>query len=202
MQTWTQVFTHVRRGCVIQRCQNENPRWELRSGDVNDVMHQKRGQRIWGIWEKAVSWVPASERESWDSDLGEAWRLCALQAPRVGWVDSWRCKSSQHRKIVCVSLSSCQKTFKLKNVNKSFVPEPILWMSCISDSLCLFHTSIHYGYVTVAPDRVLSMSQIGLNCVLMLNWIVWNRTVFDILSCILMQNWIVWNRIVLTFNCV
>ena len=35
----------------------------------------------------------------------------------------------------------------------------------------------------VAPDRVQSMGQIELNCVLMLNWIVWNRTV-------------------LTFNCV
>ena len=31
-----------------------------------------------------------------------------------------------------------------------------------------------------APDRVLCMDQIELNCVLMLNWIVWNRTVFDI----------------------
>ena len=30
----------------------------------------------------------------------------------------------------------------------------------------------------VAPDRVLSMGQIELNCVHMLNWIVWNRTVF------------------------
>ena len=30
----------------------------------------------------------------------------------------------------------------------------------------------------VAPGRVLSMSQIELNCVLMLNWIVWNRTVY------------------------
>ena len=29
----------------------------------------------------------------------------------------------------------------------------------------------------VAPDRVLSMNQIEVNCVLMLNWIVWNRTV-------------------------
>ena len=29
----------------------------------------------------------------------------------------------------------------------------------------------------VAPDRVLSISQIELNSVLMLNWIVWNRTV-------------------------
>ena len=30
----------------------------------------------------------------------------------------------------------------------------------------------------VAPDRVLSMSPIELNCVLMLNWIVWNGTVY------------------------
>ena len=30
----------------------------------------------------------------------------------------------------------------------------------------------------VAPNRVLSMGQIELNCVLMLNWIVWNRTIF------------------------
>ena len=30
----------------------------------------------------------------------------------------------------------------------------------------------------VAPDRVLSMSQTELNCVLKLNWIVWNRTIY------------------------
>ena len=30
----------------------------------------------------------------------------------------------------------------------------------------------------VVPDRVLSMDQIELNCVLMLNWIIWNRTVY------------------------
>ena len=35
----------------------------------------------------------------------------------------------------------------------------------------------------VVSDRVLSMGQIELNCILMLNWIVWNRTV-------------------LTFNCI
>ena len=29
----------------------------------------------------------------------------------------------------------------------------------------------------VAPGRPLSMDQIGLNCLLMLNWIVWNRSV-------------------------
>ena len=43
----------------------------------------------------------------------------------------------------------------------------------------------------VAPDRGLSMGEIELNCILMLNWIVWNRTVLDI------ENWIVWIRNVL-----
>ena len=31
--------------------------------------------------------------------------------------------------------------------------------------------------VVIAPDRVISTGQIELNCVLILNWIVWNRTV-------------------------
>ena len=35
----------------------------------------------------------------------------------------------------------------------------------------------------------------------MLNWIVWNGTVFDI-ETVLMLNWIVWTKTVLTFNCV
>ena len=105
----------------------------MEPGGVNDVMHRKRGLRIWGIWKKAESWVPASERESRDSELGEAKRLCALRAPRVGWIENWRCKSSQHRKIVSLSLSSCRVTFN-SNVIKSFVPEPISWISCISDS--------------------------------------------------------------------
>ena len=51
----------------------------------------------------------------------------------------------------------------------------------------------------VAPDRVLSMGQIELNCVLMINWITWNRKVFCI-ETVLMQNWIVWNRTVLTLK--
>ena len=49
----------------------------------------------------------------------------------------------------------------------------------------------------VPPDKVLSMAQIKLYCVLMLNWIVWNRTVLTF-NCmwtktILILNWIVWN---------
>ena len=30
----------------------------------------------------------------------------------------------------------------------------------------------------VAPNKVLSMGQIEVKCVLVLNWIVWNRTVY------------------------
>ena len=47
----------------------------------------------------------------------------------------------------------------------------------------------------VVPDRVLFMGQIELNGILMLNWITWNRTVFDIKT-VLMLNWIVWIRTV------
>ena len=92
-----------------------------------------------GDLRKRVSWVPASERESRDSELGEARRICALRAPRVGWVESWRCKSSQHRKIV--SLSSCQITFNSKVIKFR------TWTNFVnfvfSDSRCLFHASVY-----------------------------------------------------------
>ena len=45
------------------------------------------------------------------------------------------------------AVSSCRKTFKLKKVNKSFVPEPISWMLCISDSLCTFPMFVSWSYV-------------------------------------------------------
>ena len=51
-------------------------------GGVNDVMHRKRARRIWGIWEKSVSWVFASEEEGWLSELAEAVR----RVPHAGGV--------------------------------------------------------------------------------------------------------------------
>ena len=56
----------------------------------------------------------------------------------------------------------------------------------------VYFTYSYHGNITVAPDRALSMGKIKLNyvleielfchvnCVLMLNWIVWNGTAFDI----------------------
>ena len=73
------------------------------------------------IWEKSVSWVPAWEKEGWLSGLIVARWICALRVPRVSWVESWRCKSSQHRRIVSLSPYG-EKPFNSK-VIKSFVPE-------------------------------------------------------------------------------
>ena len=52
--------------------------------DVNDVMHRKRARRIWGIWEKSVSGVLASEEDGWLSEVTEALR----QVPHVVWEKS------------------------------------------------------------------------------------------------------------------
>ena len=60
----------------------------------------------------------------------------------------------------------------------------------------------------VAPDMVLFIGHIELNCVLLLSWIVWNRYVLTFKlctyvklnwmnwNCFCMLNWIVWNRTV------
>ena len=50
-----------------------------------------------------------------------------------------------------------------------------LWGMQSTPSLLSLPGSLWPG--VVALDRVLSMGQIELNCVLMLNWITWNRTV-------------------------
>ena len=64
----------------------------------------------------------------------------------------------------------------------------------------------------VEPDRVLSMGQIELNCVLMQNWTAWNRNVLTFKlrtyaklncfkwNCFCMLNWTVWNSTILTLK--
>ena len=39
------------------------------------------------------------------------------------------------------------------------------------------------------PDKVLSMGKIELKYILMLNWITWNKIIFDI-ETVLMLNWV------------
>ena len=75
-------------------------------------------------------------------------RLCALRAPRVGLVESWRCKRSQHRKIVSLS-PHIEKPFNSKVIKVSYLNQfrvlgslykfmNILW------TLCLFHISVSW----------------------------------------------------------
>ena len=128
-------------------------------GVSNAVMHRKRVRKIWGIWEKSVSWVPgsvqqsrvlASEEDGWLSELADAFR----RVPHVVW-GRWK---SQHRKIVYLP-PRVEKPFNSK-VIKSFVPElrcrkcfscfgiPMLYIyMCVMNILCTFHISM-FGFVT------------------------------------------------------
>ena len=116
---------------------------------MSDVTHRKRGLRILGF-EKSQSWVPVSERESRDWELGEARRLRALRAPCVGWVESWRFKSSQHRKIVPLS----------PHIEKPLNSKRWIKVSCLNQFRVFgFPTSIShiclFGYVTKGNLQIL-----------------------------------------------
>ena len=86
-------------GWVIHRCQNKTPDRKCDQG--GEWRHARKcGLRILRFgksqWVEFLPWTR-------DSELGEARRICALQAACIGWVESWGCKSSQHRKIVSLS---------------------------------------------------------------------------------------------------
>ena len=83
-----------------------------------------------------------------------------------------------------------------QTLNNPFEPLQIKWevnifikkffsVFIIASVYLLYRYDAVDEYIT-APDRALSMGQIELNCILILNWIVWIRTVW--------QNWIAWNR--------
>ena len=84
----------------------------------------------------------------------------------------WDCRI--YRRHLCRGLSFPQIT--LNNNVASVMLE--LWRMQSTPSLPSFLGPFCSGLV--APNRVQSMGQKELNCVLMLNWIVWKRTVFDI----------------------
>ena len=86
--------------------------------------------------------------------------------------------------LLWFSFMACPTRVLDMNTKQSDGEAPVilnLWGMQSTPSLPLLPGPLWPG--VVAPNRVLSMGQTELNCVLMLNWIVWNRTV-------------------LTFNCV
>ena len=142
----------------------------------------------------------------------------------------WDCRI--HRLLLCRGVRSSPRIECPGYDNKQLDNEvPVMlghWGMRSTPSLPSLLGSLWLG--VVAPDRVLSLGQIELNCVLMLNWITWNRNLFIFKLCsyaklncfkwncfwmlnlivwnrivieietVLTLNWIVWNRTVLTFN--
>ena len=112
------MFTRAREGCVIHRCQNKTPN---RKNGTRRCEWRHAPDVLVEIWEKAVSWVLASEEDGWLSGLAEIRPVVRGRVPRVVVVvggDRWK---SQHRKIVYHS-SYVEKPFNSK-VIKSFVSE-------------------------------------------------------------------------------
>ena len=158
---------------------------KCRQGDVNDVMHRKRAREIWGdLKKKSVSWVPAWEEEGWLSGLVVARRICALRAPRVNWFESWRCKSSQHRKIVSLS-RYVEKPFNSKII-KSFVPElsrqvffvfrdSYVIYKCVMDSYVIYKCVMdsYVIYKCVMDIMNVSRNSINMSISRILEWL-WN----------------------------
>ena len=109
--TLTQVFTRVRRQSerVTQRC-NNSPRWEMGLASANDVRHQKRVEDLGNL--KKVSRVETRHRTR-----RVDFRL--LAEALGGCRSRWGADEKARIERLCLSLSLCRKTFKLK-VNKCF----------------------------------------------------------------------------------
>ena len=100
------------------------------------------GHRALVVWVGVEIWAWTKIDDFW-SRRGETSRGLR-NVPHVVDLDG---KVSIERNCVCLSLPSCRKTFKLKKVNKSFVPEPI---SCFSDSYMFMNImNILWTYVYI-----------------------------------------------------
>ena len=99
------------------------------------------------------------------TSLGLFYALCLHNTPTASLL---RCKTPRHDypQLYDTKQSDCEDT-----------AISALWGMQSTLSLPSFPGSLWPG--VVAPDRIISMSQIGLNCVLKLNWIVWYWTVWS-----------------------
>ena len=129
---------------------------------------------IW--WNKLTTWNSKSFfiRIEWiiKTKRNRHWLSIACPPPQVGW----GCRI--HRLLLCRGVKPCNKCpgYDTKQSNGDVPVMLELWGMRSISSLPSLPGPLQSG--VVAPDKVLSMGQIELNCVLMLNWIVWNRTVY------------------------
>ena len=124
----------------------------------------------------------------------------------------WGCKIHQMNPCREVRFS---RTSDLHSTLKKSDGEVPVMVECweMQSTLSLPSLPVPLWLGVLAPDRVLSMGQIELNSVLMLNWIAWNRIIltfnqhtYAILNCskqkflhlnyVFMLNWIVLNETV------
>ena len=117
MQTWAQVLTRVRGGCVVHRCQNKNPGERMTSGCEWRHAPEARGG-FGGFWKSQLSWELDTERE--ESTFGARRGQTNLRATGAARDVGSRWKS-QNRKNVYLS-PYVEKPFNAE-VIKSFVPE-------------------------------------------------------------------------------
>ena len=101
----------------------------MKLGDVNDVMPGSDGLGFFVILNKSSELRFGLRRSklifrTWARPVQGGLRCARV---RVDWVSESRADlwtNSQHKKIVCLSLSPRVEKPKLKEGNKSFVPEP------------------------------------------------------------------------------
>ena len=150
MQTWAQVLTCTRGGCVIHRSQNKNPRTR---GCEWRHAPEACAEDFGGFEKSQLSLVLRSEEEGWISLASSG---LVAGATRVGgWVGGADGKASIKR--LCISLPYVE-TFNSK-VIKGFVPEPrsryVFFVFQDSYVLCIYVMNIlfmfhifMYGYGT------------------------------------------------------
>ena len=150
VQTWVQVSTRARGGCVVHRCQNKNPIERLTNGGEWRHAPEVRG----GFWEirksQLVELSPASGEDGW---LSLARRS---QARGLGQVthemgDRWK---SQNRKNVYLC-PYVEEPLNSKLI-KSFVPE-LRSRKCFScfeipmfDVFMLWTLYVHFTHIRIS----------------------------------------------------
>ena len=117
------------------------------------MMHRKRGPRILRFGKsQRVEFLPPNESVEIQGQVRPdefvRYGRCALVGLRADDVKAVNIER------LCVSLSSCQKAFKLKKVNKSFVPEPI---SCFRIPIYVYE---HFmNIMSISHIRIMGMLQ-------------------------------------------
>ena len=87
---------------------------------------------------------------------------------------TWGCRIHQHLCWGVRPANECP-VYDIKEFDGGFPVMLELWGMRNTHSMLLLSGSFWFG--VLAPDRILSMGQVKLNCVLILNWIARNRTV-------------------------